>query len=125
MHAIAHNLGAYYHVPHGLANAIILPRVLDYSKPDCTPRLARLAEVSGLKKGGETEAQLADAFIAHVRALNAEFGIPTQVDKLKESDIPAIADKALSEAYWFYAVPRYMDKPVCEDFIRGMLPQAA
>lgn len=125
VHAIAHNFGAYYHMPHGLANAIILPRVLDYSKPDCTPRLARLAEVSGLKKGGETEAQLADAFIAHVRALNAEFGIPTQVDKLKESDIPAIADKALSEAYWFYAVPRYMDKPVCEDFIRGMLPQAA
>jgi alcohol dehydrogenase class IV len=125
VHAIAHNFGAYYHVPHGLANAIILPRVLDYSKGECTQRLARLAEVSGLKKGGETEMQLADAFIAHVRALNAEFGIPTQVEKLKASDIPAIADKAMSEAYWFYAVPRYMDKPVCEDFIRGMLPQAA
>ena len=125
VHAIAHNFGAYYHVPHGLANAIVLPRVLDFSKPDCIDRLATLAEVSGLKKGGESEAQLADAFIAHVRALNAEFGIPTQIDKLKESDIPAITDKALSEANWFYAVPRYMDKPQCEDFIRQMLPQAA
>ena len=125
VHAIAHNFGAYYHVPHGLANAIILPRVLDFSKNDCTARLARLAEVSGLKKGGETDAELADAFIRQVRAMNADFGIPTQVDKLKREDIPAITDKALSEAHWFYAVPRYMDKSECEAFIAGMLPQAA
>ena len=122
VHAIAHNFGAYYHVPHGLANAIILPRVLDFSKPECIERLARLAEVSGLKKGNESEAQLADAFIAKVRAMNADFGIPAQVEKLKKSDIPEIADKALAEAHWYYAVPRYMDKPECEAFIAGMLP---
>ena len=125
VHAIAHNFGAYYHVPHRLANAIILPRVLDFSKPDCTARLAKLAEVSGLKKGNESDAELADAFIKRVRAMNAEFGIPAQVDKLKADDIPAITDKALSEAHLFYAVPRYMDKPECEAFIRQMLPKAA
>lgn len=125
VHAIAHNFGAYYHLPHGLANAIVLPKVLDFSKPDCTPRLAKLAEVSGLKQGGESEAQLADKFIAHVRKLNADFGIPSQVDKLKESDIPAITDKALAEAHWTYAVPRYMDKPECQSFLRGLLPTAA
>lgn len=125
VHAIAHNFGAYYHLPHGLANAIVLPRVLDYSKPECTARLAKLAEVSGLKKGGESDSELADAFIARVRALNAEFGIPTQVEKLRASDIPAIADKALSEAYWFYAVPRYMDKPDIEAFLRQMLAPPA
>src|ERR1041384_5714669 len=90
VHAIAHNFGAYYHMPHGLGNAIVLPRVLEFSKPNCTARMAKLAEVSGLKKGNETEAQLADKFIAQVRAMNADFGIPTQVDKLKESDIPEI-----------------------------------
>ncbi|MGQ0528512.1 MAG: iron-containing alcohol dehydrogenase [Panacagrimonas sp.] len=125
VHAIAHNFGAYYHVPHGLANAIILPRVLDFSKPDCTARLAKLAEVSGLKRGGESDLELADAFIAHVRTLNAEFGIPTQVDKLRAEDISEITDKALREAHLFYAVPRYMDKPECQAFIRQMLPQAA
>lgn len=125
VHAIAHNFGAYYHLPHGLANAIILPRVLEFSKPQCTPRLARLAEVAGLRKGDESESELADALIAHIRALNAEFGIPTQVDKLQLADIPEITGKALSEAYWFYAVPRYMDRPDCEAFIRQMLPQAA
>jgi len=121
VHAIAHNFGAYYHVPHGLANAIVMPYVLDYSKTECAPRLAKLAEVSGLKKGGETEAQLADAFIAKVRALNAEFGIPTKVEKLKSNDIPAIATAALKEAHWTYAVPRYMDKPTCEGLVRQML----
>lgn len=122
VHAIAHNFGAYYHMPHGLANAVVLPRVLDFSKPECIPRLAKLAEVSGLKAGGESEAQLADAFIAHVRKLNADFGIPTQVEKLKASDIPAITGKALSEAHWTYAVPRYMDNSDCQAFISQMLP---
>jgi len=125
VHAIAHNFGAYYHLPHGLANAIILPYVLDFSKPDCTPRLAKLAEVSGLKKGNESESELATAFIAHVRKLNRDFGIPTTVEKLKTSDIPAITDKALSEAHWTYAVPRYMDKPEFERFVAQMLPKAA
>ena len=125
VHAIAHNFGAYYHVPHGLANAIILPRVLEFSKPDCTARLAKLAEVSGLKKGGESDAQLADAFIQRIKDMNREFGIPTQVDKLREQDIPEITGKALFEAHAFYAVPRYMDRPECEAFIRQMLPVAA
>jgi alcohol dehydrogenase len=125
VHAIAHNFGAYYHVPHGLANAIILPRVLEFSKPNVAARLAKLAEVSGLKKGNETESQLADAFIARVKAMNAEFGIPTQVEKLKDSDIPDITGKALFEAHLYYAGPRYMDRPQCEAFIRQMLPKAA
>jgi alcohol dehydrogenase len=125
VHAIAHNFGAYYHVPHGLANAIILPRVLEFSKSACTARLAKLAEVSGLRKGGESDAQLADALIARIREMNREFGIPTQVDKLKAEDIPAITGKALFEAHLYYAVPRYMDRPECEAFIRQMLPQAA
>lgn len=125
VHAIAHNFGARYHIPHGLANAIILPYVLEYSKPVCAERLATLAEVSGLKTGGESVDQLADRFIAHIRDLNARFGIPSRVDKLKADDIPLIAAAARSEAGWYYAVPRYMDKDTSERFIAQMLPQAA
>ncbi|HUR39666.1 MAG TPA: iron-containing alcohol dehydrogenase [Verrucomicrobiae bacterium] len=125
VHAFAHNFGAYYHVPHGLANAIVLPRVLDFSKADCAERLATLAEVSGLKTGGESTSELADKFIARVRQMNQEFGIPTQVDKLKASDIDAIADKALTEAHLYYAVPRYMDMPEAKGFLGQMLPKAA
>jgi alcohol dehydrogenase len=124
VHAIAHNFGAYYHVPHGLANAIILPRVLEFSKPECTERLAQLAVASGLKKGNESDGQLADAFIQRIRDMNREFGIPTQVEKLREQDIPEITGKALFEAHLYYAVPRYMDRPQMQDFIRQMLPGA-
>lgn len=121
VHAISHNFGARYHVPHGLANAIVLPYVLDYSKPACTQRLAELADAAGLKRGGESAAELADKFISHIRHLNETFKIPTKVEKLKASDIPAITDAALKEAHWTYAVPRYMDKPTCEKLVRQML----
>ncbi|TJY59956.1 iron-containing alcohol dehydrogenase [Sinimarinibacterium sp. CAU 1509] len=121
VHAIAHNFGARYHVPHGLANAIIMPYVLDFSKPACAQRLADLAKAGGLAKGGETPEQLADAFIAWIREKNQQFGIPTKVEKLKREDIPAIATAALKEAHYTYAVPRYMDQPDCERFIAQML----
>ena len=60
--------------------------------------------------------------LARVRAMNHQFGVPTQVEKLKASDIPEITGKALFEAHLYYAVPRYMDRPECEAFIRQMLP---
>ena len=119
VHAISHNLGAYYHTPHGLANAIVLPYVLDYSKPECSARLAELARASGLEGG--SDAELADKFIAHIRALNQKFGIPEKHADLRAEDIPAIAKAALKEAHWTYAVPRYMDKRTCQEFIRGLM----
>ncbi len=121
VHAISHNFGARYHVPHGLANAIVLPYVLDYSKSACTARLATLADVSGLKRGSESDAELADTFIRHIRELNAAFGIPSRVEKLKSADIPAITQAALKEAAWTYAVPRYLNQADCERLVSQML----
>ena len=121
VHAISHNFGAYYHTPHGLANAIVMPYVLDYSKPKCTRRLAKLAEAAGLKAKGDRPQALADKFIDHIRAMNKEFGIPEGLEALKKSDIPAIASSALKEAHFTYAVPRYMDQPTCEKLISRML----
>ncbi len=121
VHAIAHNFGAYYHTPHGRANAIVMPYVLDYSKPECIGRLARLAEASGLAQEADTEAVLADKFIAHIRSLNERFGIPQKLDDLRAEDIPAIARAALKEAHSTYAVPRYMDRPTCEALIRQIM----
>lgn len=121
VHGIAHNFGAHYHTPHGWANAIVLPYVLDYSKPECAGRLADLARVSGLAQGGESDEVLADKFIEHVRALKREFGIPEGLKDLRADDIPAIADAALAEAHLSYAVPRYMDAATAEGLIRQML----
>jgi alcohol dehydrogenase len=121
VHAIAHNFGARYHTPHGLANAIVMPYVLEYSKPACAPRLAMLARECGIGPPNGTDEQLADAFIAKIRELKQLFGIPEKLDKLRAEDIPAIAQAARAEARFTYAVPRYMDQAACETVIRQML----
>jgi len=121
VHAIAHNFGAYYSTPHGLANSIVLPHILDYSKESIINRLAQLAEVSGLRKGNETNTQLADKFIAKIRSMLKEFDIPEQLDSLKTDDIPKIAKSALEEAHNNYPVPKYMDQKVCESLLTKMV----
>lgn len=121
VHAIAHNFGAYYSTPHGLANSIVLPHILDYSKGSITNRLAQLAEVSGLRKGNETNAQLADKFIAKIRSMLKTFNIPAQLDALKPDDIPKIAKSALEEAHNNYPVPKYMNQKVCESLLIKMV----
>lgn len=121
VHAISHNFGAYYHTPHGLANAVVMPYVLDFSEPACTARLADLAEAGGLKNEGDSDAVLAQRFIDHIRSLNHQFGIPDKLDTVKAEDIPGIARAALKEAHGTYAVPRYMDGPTCESVIRQIM----
>ncbi len=122
VHAIAHNFGAFYHTPHGLANAIVMPYVLEFSKKNCTRRLARLGEAAGLRQKGDRPPKLASRFIERIRELNAEFGIPDHLEALQESDIREIARNALKEAHFTYAVPRYMDQRTCEQLIARMLP---
>lgn len=121
VHAIAHNFGALYHVPHGLANAIVMPHVLDFSKSHCADRLADLARVSNIGPKDGSDEQLADAFIARIRAMNEAFGIPNQLDKLRRADLDRIATAALSEARFTYAVPRYMTHQNCKDLVGRML----
>ncbi|MDX1587403.1 MAG: iron-containing alcohol dehydrogenase [Oleiphilaceae bacterium] len=120
VHGIAHNFGAYYHTPHGQANAIVLPFILEYSAPACIDRLADLARVSGLEQGDESDEVLAGKFIARIRELKRELGIPETLDALRSEDIPAIAKAALQEAHFSYAVPRYMDQKTCEGLLRQM-----
>lgn len=121
VHGIAHNFGAYYHTPHGWANAIVLPYVLEYSKPDCIPRLANLARVSGLDAVGESDAVLAEKFIERIRELKRECAIPEGLADLRAEDIPGIAAAALDEVHFGYAVPRYMDQRTCEGLVRKMM----
>ena len=108
VHAIAHTLGGLYGVPHGLANAVLLPLVLeDYGKA-AYPRLARLAALVGLK--GESEESLAKAFIAEIRAMNTRMGIPDRFDCIRKEDIPLMATWAAQEANPVYPVPVIYDE---------------
>ena len=77
VHAIAHQFGGTYHTPHGLANAIMLPHVLEFSRPDIVPQLARLAVRARVGREGDREDDLAQKFLDAVRQLNRDLGIPT------------------------------------------------
>ena len=120
VHAIAHGFGAHYGTPHGLANAIALPRVLAFSRPAVAGRLARLGEAIGLPAGSE-DAQ-AEGFIGAVRDLEAKVEIPETLEALREEDVAPIAREALAEAHLNYPVPRYMSQGECEALLREMLP---
>jgi alcohol dehydrogenase class IV len=121
VHAIAHNMGGLYGVPHGLANAVILPYVLDFFVPAANDALARLAAIAGLTRLGMENEEKAFAFIAEIRAMNARMGIPSAIAQLKEEDIPLIVKRAFREAHPLYPVPRIMDAADCEAILRKLL----
>jgi len=121
VHAIAHNLGGHYGIPHGLANAVILPYVLDYYGPAAYKKLAKLADIAGLETMGMNTEQKAKLFIAKVREMNEKMGIPSKFSQIKEEDIPVIVERALKEGNPLYPVPKIMDKKDCEAVIRQLM----
>ena len=124
VHAIAHTLGGLYNTPHGLANAVILPIVLEDYGAAVYPRLARLSEIAGVKTDG-TDAEKAQAFIAEIYAMNERMGIPKGFDFIQEADIPQIIDWALAEANPNYPVPVVYNAARCRKVIDDIRAKAA
>lgn len=123
VHGIAHQLGGKYGIPHGLANAVVLPEVLSFSKDAASHRLAELAIHTGLGEHYEGDAVLSQKFIDHIKAMNEQIGIPVGFEQIKATDIPELAEAALEESHGTYPVPEYMDQSQCEAMIgRLMLP---
>jgi alcohol dehydrogenase len=122
VHAIAHQLGGLYHVPHGLANAILLPKVLERSLPEAAERLAELARCAGVASNKLDDDAAALRFIAHIRKMNKQMGIPTIVKELKRADFDTIIERALTEAHGTYAVPRYFTEDDCRELLEELLP---
>ena len=111
VHAIAHQLGAYYGIPHGRANAIVLPYVLDVNRQGCKKRLAALARKTGMVKSGQankSDSDIADHLIAQVRELIAALNIDPTVKGMQSSDFDSIAKAAAKEVSDTYAVPTYL-----------------
>lgn len=107
VHAIAHTLGGMYGVPHGLANAVILPHILDFYGEKAYKKLADLANAVGIT--GD-EATRAKKFIQAIKDMNEYMAIPTGIKGIKEEDIPTMVDRAYAEANPLYPVPVMMDK---------------
>lgn len=120
-HAVAHCLGGLYGVPHGLANAVILPNLLDFYGETAYARLAILAGEAGLTSGLSTDAEKAKAFIAEIKRYNKLMNIPEKFDMIQEQDVSTIVERALKEGNPLYPVPKIMDANDCEAFVRSLM----
>ena len=103
VHAIAHTLGGLYGTAHGLANAVILPYVLEDFGEAVYKKLARLAEIVGIS--GADDGEKARAFIKEIRRMNKDMNIPDKLDCIKTEDIPQMVEWAMAEANPIYPVP--------------------
>ena len=116
IHAVAHSLGGKYGTPHGLANAVIMPYVLE-SYGECVyKKLHQLAIVAGISSENDTHKAGAEKFIEAIKELNAKMGIPTKISGIKKEDIPVMAKHAAKEANPLYPVPKLMTKSELESF---------
>ena len=123
VHAIAHTLGGLYGVPHGLANAVILPIVLEDYGAAVYSRLARLSELTGVCTEG-SEQEKTRAFIAEIYAMNRRMGLPRGIDCIKDEDIDQMVSWALKEANPTYPVPVVYDEQRCAALIRRIRDMA-
>lgn len=100
VHSMAHPLGAFYDTPHGIANAVLLPYVLDYNAAACAPKFRDIARAMGVA-GVDTlsESAAVAAAINAVRALSKTVGIPEKLRALnvKEADLPRLAEAAFKD----------------------------
>jgi len=108
VHAIAHQVGGFYNVPHGLANAVILPEVLEYYGESVHERLAELADIVGITEDGDSTAEKAKKFIEAIRDLNRKMKIPNKLKGIMDEHIPVMVERALDEANPLYPVPRVL-----------------
>lgn len=124
VHAIAHALGGAYDVPHGQANAVILPLVLERYGPAAHRKLAELARAAGVVEETAPAPQAAAAFLQAIRAMNARFGIGTTIPELRRADIPALARHADREANPLYPVPLLLDADELAQLFERLLDKA-
>ena len=116
VHAVAHSLSGKYNVPHGFANAVLLPNVLDAYGMTIHKKLARLAVVAGLAESTDSDSFAAAKFIRTIREMNRYFGIPAYIKEVQKEDIKELAKIADKEANPLYPVPKLMDAKQLEGF---------
>lgn len=116
VHAVAHSLGGEYNVPHGLANSILLPFVLEAYGETIHKKLARLAVEAGVAQKDTPIEEAAQSFIQAVQDMKKRFGIGDTVPEIREEDIPKLAHYADKEANPLYPVPVLMDARELEQF---------
>ena len=100
VHSMAHPLGAFYDTPHGVANALLLPYVMEYNaESPAAPKYINIAKAMGVETAGMSEVEGVKAAIEAVKSLSLSIGIPQKLHEInvKEEDIPALAVAAFND----------------------------
>lgn len=118
VHALAHALGGFYGTAHGLANAVILPIVLEYYGKSAHKKLAALADIVGVCDEKDDDAAKAAKFIRKIKDMNNAMGIPSSIEGIRDEDIPLMAERAAAEANPLYPVPEILGKEQLEELYR-------
>ena len=116
VHAIAHSLGGEYNVPHGLANAVILPMMLEAYGKTIHKKLAHLAIAAGLADKDTPWEEAAGRFIQAIKDMKKRFGIGDRIPEIQQKDIRKLARYADKEANPLYPVPVLIDALELEPF---------
>ncbi|ADP70303.1 iron-containing alcohol dehydrogenase [Rhodomicrobium vannielii ATCC 17100] len=103
VHAMAHQLGGFYDLPHGVCNAILLPHVQRYNAQVAATRLKDVGHALGVDTTGMSDEKGADACIHAIQRLSTDIGIPPNLTGLgmKDEDVPILATNALKDACGF------------------------
>ena len=122
VHAMAHQLGGFYNLPHGVCNAILLPHVEAYNAGVSAERLADVAQALGAAEAGASVVVNAERCLAAIRTLSADIGIPSGLSALgvKADDIPTLASNALKDACGL-TNPRQANQADIEGIFRNAL----
>lgn len=99
VHGMAHPMGSLFDVPHGVANALLLPTIMEFNRPAAMHKYPQIAQAMGVDISGMTDEQAAVAAVEAVRNLAIRVGIPQHLTELgiTETDIPALAEQALAD----------------------------
>lgn len=123
VHAVAHSLGGCCNIPHGLANAVLLPVVLRDYGDTIHRKLHELAIAAGLSDAAEPDAAAAEKFISAIEDMLDEFSLGRTLPGIKSKDIPALARHADAEGNPLYPVPVLMNAKELERFYYAVQEQ--
>lgn len=122
VHAVAHSLGGEYNIPHGLANAVLLPFVLEAYGQVIDLKLKELAIAAGVALETDEPDSAAKNFIQAIKDMKSRFGIPDTIPEIQKKDIPKLANYADKEANPLYPVPVLMNAKELEQFYYILMP---
>lgn len=110
VHAIAHPLGGKYKIPHGLANAILLPEVMRFNLISNPRKFATIARLMGVNTAAMTEMEAARYSAAEIEKLTADISLPNNLKDFGVKDLDLIAELALQEKVMIKSNPRPVKK---------------